>query len=62
MMALIRQAVEEPGVSVPMTKLCEWFDIPRRSAYYKPVKSKPKVQARIAEPIKAMIEENPSFG
>lgn len=30
--------------------------------YYQPVKSKPKVDALFAEPIKAMIEENPSFG
>lgn len=30
--------------------------------YYQAVKSKPKVDVRFAEPIKAMIEENPSFG
>src|SRR5690625_1504648 len=31
--------------------------------YYKPVKnSVPKIQERFAKPIKAMIEENPSFG
>lgn len=36
--------------------------MPRRTVYYKPVKSEPKVQARFAEPIKAMIGENPSFG
>jgi len=30
--------------------------------YYKPVKSTPKVQERFAEPIKQMIEAEPSFG
>jgi len=32
------------------------------SVYYRPVKSAPKVQACFAEPIKALIEESPSFG
>jgi len=36
--------------------------MPRRTAYYKSVKVEPKVQARFAEPIKAMIKEEPSFG
>jgi len=30
--------------------------------YYMPVKAKPKVQDRFAEPIKQMIEAEPSFG
>jgi hypothetical protein len=30
--------------------------------YYRPTKAVPKVDARFAEPIKSMIEENPSFG
>ncbi|MEK0418129.1 MAG: hypothetical protein RI949_2135, partial [Pseudomonadota bacterium] len=33
-----------------------------RTVYYKPTKAEPKVQPRLVEPIKAMIEENPSFG
>ena len=37
-------------------------EVPRRTFYYQPVKSPPKVQPRFAEPIKAMIEDNPSFG
>lgn len=36
--------------------------MPRRTVYYRSVKSAPKVQACFAEPIKAMIEESPSFG
>ena len=45
-----------------MTKLCRWFDVPRRTVYYRPVKAKPKVQDRFARPIKQMIEAEPSFG
>ena len=34
----------------------------RRSVYYKPRMRTPKVDPAFAEPIKAMIEEEPSFG
>jgi putative transposase len=51
----IQQGLKEDGFTVPMTKLCRWFEVPRRTVYYKPVKSTPKVQERFAEPIKQMI-------
>ena len=50
------------GIAVPITKLCAWFGVPRRTVCYKPVKSPPKIDPAFEEPIKAMIEENPSFG
>jgi putative transposase len=58
----IRQGLKEDGFEVSISKLCQWFDVSRRTFYYRSVKAKPKVKARYAEPIKAMIEENPSFG
>jgi len=58
----IQQGLKEDGFTVPMAKLCRWFEVPRRTVYYKPVKSTPKVQERFAEPIKQMIEAEPSFG
>jgi len=58
----IQQSLKEDGFTVPMTKLCRWFEVPRRTVYYKPVKSTPKVQERFAAPIKQMIEAEPSFG
>ncbi|MGA0825641.1 MAG: DDE-type integrase/transposase/recombinase, partial [Burkholderiaceae bacterium] len=45
-----------------MTKLCQWFEVPRRTVYYKPTKSAPKVQERFEKPVKAMIEQDPSYG
>jgi putative transposase len=36
--------------------------VPRHTVYYRPVQSAPKIQARFAEPTKALIEESPSFG
>jgi putative transposase len=39
-----RRGLREDGFTVPMTKLCHWFYVPRRTVYYKPVKANPKVQ------------------
>jgi putative transposase len=58
----IRQGLKQDGFDVSISKICQWFAVSRRTVYYKPAKSEPKVQVRFAEPIKAMIEENPSFG
>ncbi|WP_313894991.1 IS3 family transposase [Burkholderia pseudomallei] len=58
----IRQGLKDEGIAVSISKLCRWFEVPRRTMYYRPVKSEPKVQARFAEPIKALIEESLSFG
>nr|WP_304991429.1 DUF1153 domain-containing protein [Burkholderia plantarii] len=58
----IHQGLKEEGVVVSISQLCRWFDVPRRTVYYRPVKAHPVVQARFSEPIKAMIEESPSFG
>jgi putative transposase len=58
----IRQGLKEDGFDVSISKICQWFAVPRRTVYYKPVKSAPQVQECFAKPIKAMIEEHPSFG
>ncbi len=62
MIETIRQGLKEDGIDVSISKLCRWFEVPRRTVYYRPVKAEPKVQERFAKPIKAMIEEHPSFG
>ena len=36
--------------------------MPRRTVYYKPIKAAPRVDPRFADPIKPMIEKEPSFG
>ncbi|MXK56206.1 IS3 family transposase, partial [Burkholderia pseudomallei] len=46
----IRQGLKDEGIAVSISKLCRWFEVPRRTMYYRPVKSEPKVQARFAEP------------
>jgi putative transposase len=61
-MVSLRQGLLAEGVRVSMAQLCRWFEQPSRTVYYKPVKSPPKVRPELAGPIKAMIEEEPSFG
>ena len=58
----IQQGLKEDGFTGPMTKRCRWFESLRCTVCYKPVKSTPKVQERFDEPIKKMIEAEPSFG
>ena len=62
MIETIRQGLKADGIHVSISKLCQWFEVPRRTVYYAPTKAGPKVDPRFAEPIKAMIEENPAFG
>ena len=61
-MVSIQQGLRDDGFEVSMVKLCRWFGVARRSVYYRPTKAPPKVRPELAEPIKAMIEEEPSFG
>ena len=54
--------MKDDGVRVSICQLCRWFEVPRRTVYYRPRKAPPKVRAEFAGPIKALIEEEPSFG
>lgn len=58
-MVTIQQGLQEDGLRVSMAKLCRWFEQPRRSVYYKPIKAAPKVREELATPIKAL--ELPGF-
>jgi putative transposase len=62
MILFLQQGLLSDGIAVPVTKLCAWFGVPRRTVYYKPTKASPKIDPVFEGPIKAMIEENPSFG
>ena len=45
-----------------VSQLCRWFQVPRRTAYYRPITKMTKVRPELAEPIKALIELEPSIG
>lgn len=61
-MVTIQRGLRADGIVVSMAKLCRWFGQPRRTIYYRPTKAPPRVKPELAEPIKALIEEEPSFG
>ena len=61
-MVSLQQGLRADGIHVSMSQLCRWFEQPRRTVYYRPTKSVPKVNPALAEPIKALIESEPSFG
>jgi putative transposase len=58
----IQQDLKSEGIKVTISQLCRWFEVPSRTAYYKPCKAPRKVQERFEAPIKAMIDQDPSFG
>lgn len=62
MISRVQQGLRSEGVEVSLSQMCRWFDVPRRTMYYLTTKSAPKLQKQLVEPVKAMIEENPSFG
>lgn len=58
----IWQGLKDEGFDVSISKLCYWFGVPRRTFYYKPVKAAPRLQPTLVERVKALIEDNLSFG
>lgn len=62
MIRTLHEGLLADGIAVPLTRLCAWFGVSRRTVYCKPTKAAPKVDPRFADPIKAMIEKEPSFG
>jgi len=62
MIASIHQGLKDDGYCASISQLCRWFEIPQRTVYYRPMKKMPIVLERLAQPIKQLIEEHPSFG
>ncbi len=62
MIASVRQGLKDEGVTLPLSRLCEWFEVPRRTMYYRSRRKPPVLQERFVRPIKALIEREPSYG
>lgn len=58
----ILQELRAESITVSIAKQCRWFNVSRRTVYYKPVKVSLKLDPQFVAPIKALIEESPSFG
>jgi putative transposase len=48
MIETIRQGLKQDGFDVSISKLCRWFEMPRRMVYYKPTKAPAKLQERLS--------------
>ena len=55
----LQQELKSEGASVSLVKLCRWFEIPRRTVYYKPTKGEPKLQEKFVKPIKTISRRTP---
>ena len=53
MILSLQQGLAQDGFKVSLVKLCHWFEMPRRTVYYRSTKSAPKVQEQLLDPIKA---------
>jgi putative transposase len=62
MIGSIQQGLRADGYEVSISRLCRWFGVSRRTVYYRPRKSAPRVREDLVSPIKALIEQEPSFG
>jgi putative transposase len=58
----LQQGLKEEGFTVSISKLCQWFNVPRRTVYYRLRKAPSRLNPAFIEPINAMIEEEPSLG
>lgn len=62
MIKAIRQGLKEEGFEASVSQLCRWFGVARRTVYYRPIKAAPTLRPEFVQPIKALIEQEPSFG
>jgi putative transposase len=62
MILQLQQESKAEWANVSLIKLCQWFEMPRRTVYYRPTKGSPMLQETFVTAIKAVIGENPSFG
>lgn len=62
MIETIRQGLKEEGFEVSISQLCRWFNMSRRTFYYKATQSAPKLRPELVERVKALIEQEPSYG
>ena len=52
----------DDGDHVSLSQLCRWFSMPRRTLYYKPTKSEPKMNPDTVRRVKAFIDKHPDAG
>lgn len=54
--------MRDDGKRVSLSKLCEWFGVPRSSFYYQPKKRPTQLNRGLVEAVRQVIEEFPTYG
>lgn len=59
----VRNELLNEGRAVPLTKLCEWLQLPRATAYYQPRQRLARIVDQVTEFLAyELIQEFPAFG
>lgn len=58
----MQSCLNADGIEVSISQLCRWFGVPRRSVYYKTIKSPPRINEDLAVRVKSEIERYPTSG
>ena len=61
-MTSVQAELTAEGHEVPLSKLCRWLGVPRRTVYYQPRPRRSVLDADKAARVKAVIERFPSHG
>lgn len=63
---MVQSEMKAEGAEVSIKKLCTWFRVPRSTLYYRPKKASERIPRALnpilTEQIRAVIEENPTYG
>lgn len=55
-------SLEAEGIEVTISQLCRWFNVPRRTVYYKTKQRVPRLNDSLVQRVKAEIEAFPTSG
>jgi putative transposase len=59
----VHQALRASGHQASVSKVCDWFDLPRSTAYYQPRETKPRpIDEALAARIKQLHKQEPACG
>nr|WP_245676805.1 IS3 family transposase [Oligoflexus tunisiensis] len=60
---ILQSTLRDEGKNVPLSKLCQWFEIPRSNIYYKPKTPKARTMDKdLTIRIREIIEDFPAYG
>ena len=61
-MRSLQAELQAEGHQVPLSKLCGWLGVPRRSVYYKPKARTRRVDPDLTERVRVTMQRFPTYG